>query len=146
MTTNYCFLSAQRINVAKSEPFSSPEPPGGLSTKFPHAPRARVPWRLWVRSLRTADVSPRLSPLRDVSRGFSSQNERGETSAVRRLLGARMRVSSWGPTLLVPSLLYRFHTHTLLLINSYLNPYNFLLHHGFFRVNEANKLKLNITW
>ena len=27
MTTNYCFVNAQRINVAKSEPFSSTEPP-----------------------------------------------------------------------------------------------------------------------
>ena len=39
--------------------------------------------RLFFTSLRTADVSPRSSPLRDVSRGG---DERGETSAVRRLI------------------------------------------------------------
>ena len=46
-------------------------------------PQSKIPG---YSSLRTADVSPRSSPLRDVSRGGSlSGDERGETSAVRRL-------------------------------------------------------------
>ena len=42
----------------------------------PPGPRAQVPRRLWGRSLRTADVSPRSSPLRDVSRGGTSATQR----------------------------------------------------------------------
>ena len=52
---------------------------------FPFSPSAEPGSRLRFHRLRTADVSPRSSPVMDISRNVRPAAMRGETSAVRRL-------------------------------------------------------------